>query len=302
MPVPRAETPFDPLSTPPRVLLANFYPFAPGEFAPPRWSRSNLFLPCTAGRGIVQVGTRRFALSAGQVLHVPWATVLQYEADAREPFVLIGVHLAYAPWEDQAGPRPHHAYRNIPMRDEAFERSPARQPYAEPFVVSVPPDSNLLEYAAAVATAYERGLDERDAPDRDARLRAAALTFLLEFRACLRRTAAGAPHLQAGRVREIISFMELSYARTHTRAGLAERAGVSESTLAAAFRAVTGRSPIDYLIDVRLAHARRLLASSRLRVGEIARAVGMPDVYHFSKLFKKRLGRSPLAYRRRRAL
>jgi AraC-like DNA-binding protein len=100
-------------------------------------------------------------------------------------------------------------------------------------------------------------------------------------------------------VREMASYMELSLDRSLRRGELAERAGLSESALAEAFRAVTGRGPIDYLIDVRLAHAKRLLRTSRERIGAIAARVGIPDVYHFSKLFKKRAGCSPLEYRKR---
>ncbi|MCZ7646504.1 MAG: AraC family transcriptional regulator [Planctomycetota bacterium] len=295
---PPGET-FDPLRTPPRVLLANFYPFAPGEVALPRWSRSNLFLPCTGGRGTVQVGTRRFALRTGQVLHVPWATPLQYEADSRDPFVVIGVHLAYTGWNDRHAPVTHHAYRGVELVDRPAEAPPCVQPFEGPFVLDVPAGSPLLERAAAVATAFEGRARAEGDPDREARLRAAALAFLVEFRACRARAAGAGSPAQAGLVRELISYLELAYATRLTRGDLARRAGVSESTLAAAFRAATGKAPIDYLIDLRLDHARRLLSTGRQRVGEIARAVGIADAYYFSKLFKRRVGVAPLAYRKR---
>ena len=103
-------------------------------------------------------------------------------------------------------------------------------------------------------------------------------------------------------VLELISWLDMSYARSLSRPELAGRAGVSESSLTSAFRAVTGRAPIDYLIEIRLANARRLLATSNQRVGEIARQVGIPDVYYFSKLFKKTAGVSPLQFRKRTSL
>jgi len=100
----------------------------------------------------------------------------------------------------------------------------------------------------------------------------------------------------------MISFLELSFRRPIRRSELAERAGISESSLAEAFRAVTGRAPIDCLIDLRLAHARTLLRTSRQRIGEVAEQVGVPDVYYFSKLFKSRTGLSPLQYRKQRRI
>lgn len=58
-----------------------------------------------------------------------------------------------------------------------------------------------------------------------------------------------------------------------------------------------GRSPQQYLIDVRLEHAASLLAGGS-DVGEAAVASGYPDVYHFSKMFHKRFGLSPSEYAR----
>jgi transcriptional regulator GlxA family with amidase domain len=77
---------------------------------------------------------------------------------------------------------------------------------------------------------------------------------------------------------------------------------VSEAGLSRAFRAMLGKGPIDYLIDLRLTKAKELLATSRVRVGEAAAQVGIADIYHFSKLFKKRMDCSPVEYRRRHRL
>ena len=141
-----------------------------------------------------------------------------------------------------------------------------------------------------------------NAPDRDALLRALALEFIIELRRTQGRTARPSSHPQARLVQEMTSWLDLSFRQPIRRAEIAQRAGCSESSLAAAFRAVTGRSPIDYLIDLRLTHACALLRSSRQRVGEVAARVGIADVYYFSKLFKRRMGVSPLAYRRQRSL
>lgn len=298
---------FDPLATPPRVRLANFYPFAPGEVAGPHWSESNLFLPATHGQGEVQVGPRRFALQAGQVLHVPWAAPLCYRAPLQDPFVLIGIHLSYLSWAAPPVARPLHTSRNVDLARSSMQAPPAPQPFADPFVLTPPPDSRLLDLGTEIARAYESGTGDEPWAEREARLRALALAFLVEFRVCLRGRGVG-PHsalasaAQARVVREIASFMELHLRMPMRRAELAQRAGMSESALADAFRAVTGSAPIDYLIDLRLAHARRMLRTGRERIGEIAVRSGIPDLFYFSKLFKRRTGCSPLEYRKRRRL
>src|SRR5207244_3236180 len=106
---------FDPLRTPPRVALANFYPFAPGEIVGPHWSESDLYLPATDGRGEILLGPRKFELSRGQVLHVPWAAPIQYRPDRRDPFVLIGLHFKYVLWTDDVS-RPLHTSRDVDMK------------------------------------------------------------------------------------------------------------------------------------------------------------------------------------------
>jgi AraC-like DNA-binding protein len=292
---------FDPLQTPPRVTLANFYPFAPGEIAGPHWSESDLFLPATNGRGEILLGPRKFELVRGQILHVPWAAPIQYRADRHDPFVLIGVHFKYVPWAEPVA-QPLHSSRRVGMSRDSMQRPPTQQPFAGPFLITPSPESRLLDIAISIANVYEGA--KRNAPDadREARLRALALEFLLEVRALRQGLATAAAHPQAGVVREMISWLELSYQRRIRRSELAERAGISESSLAEAFRAVTGRAPIDYLIDLRLAHATTLLRTSRQRINEIAEQVGVPDVYYFSKLFKSRLGVSPLQYRKQRRL
>ena len=296
-------TPFDLLRTPPRVALANFYPFAPGEEAGRHWSESNLFLPVTHGRGRIQVGPQWFDVQAGQVLQIPWGAPIFYQADRREPFVVIGLHFTYLPWPAPPAGHPLHTRRETHFARDSMQAPPAPQPFDAPFALTPPPDARIFELGPAIAHAFEQGTVERPA-DREALLRGLALAFLAEFMA-LAHGARGktltsrATAAQARVVREIASYMELALARPLRRGELAERAGLSESGLADAFRAVTGRGPIDYLIDLRLAHAKRLLRTGRERIGAIAERVGIPDVYHFSKLFKKRADCAPLQYRKR---
>ncbi len=64
------------------------------------------------------------------------------------------------------------------------------------------------------------------------------------------------------------------------------------------FRKETGRSIIDYLLDRRIDEAKRLLLEGTMSLAPIAEAVGFNDYNYFSRVFKKRSGYSPTAYRR----
>lgn len=63
------------------------------------------------------------------------------------------------------------------------------------------------------------------------------------------------------------------------------------------FKQLTGQSPHQYLLNLRLEKAKELLASTHLTVNEIAFQTGFDSVFYFSKLFKKKNGVSPLQYR-----
>ena len=80
---------------------------------------------------------------------------------------------------------------------------------------------------------------------------------------------------------------------------LAELAGFSTSHFSARFRAVTGFSVTEYVKRLRMARARQLLITSDHTVADIARAVGYPDPFYFSRQFTAVHGTCPRTYRAR---
>jgi len=78
---------------------------------------------------------------------------------------------------------------------------------------------------------------------------------------------------------------------------LAERTHLSPSRFHALFKSLTGQAPLYYVQRMRLERAQELLIETDQTVKEIAMAVGFADAFHFSRLFKLRLGSSPTAYR-----
>jgi len=75
----------------------------------------------------------------------------------------------------------------------------------------------------------------------------------------------------------------------------------SSAYLCVNFKKVTGLSPTEYLILVRLSHAQRLLRGTALSIDEICERVGIPDHNYFSRLFRKRNNVSPSEYREQAA-
>ena len=62
------------------------------------------------------------------------------------------------------------------------------------------------------------------------------------------------------------------------------------------FRQSIGKTVFQYLSEIRIAHARELLATSSMKVSQISEKVGFSDESYFSKVFKRHTGISPLKY------
>jgi AraC family transcriptional regulator len=79
---------------------------------------------------------------------------------------------------------------------------------------------------------------------------------------------------------------------------LANESGYSRVHFVRMFRAATGYSPHNYLINLRLERARELLKNPSLSLIDIALDCGFSSHSHMSRLFHKSVGVTPSAYRR----
>lgn len=78
---------------------------------------------------------------------------------------------------------------------------------------------------------------------------------------------------------------------------MAKRYGMGYATFRRRFKAMTGRSPLDYQIQVRLNRAAELLRHTTMPAREIAERLGYAHFHFFSRQFKARFGKSPQKYR-----
>jgi AraC family transcriptional regulator len=79
---------------------------------------------------------------------------------------------------------------------------------------------------------------------------------------------------------------------------LANESGYSRVHFVRMFRAATGYSPHNYLLNLRLERARELLNNQSLSLIDIALDCGFSSHSHMSRLFHKSVGVTPSAYRR----
>jgi transcriptional regulator GlxA family with amidase domain len=90
-----------------------------------------------------------------------------------------------------------------------------------------------------------------------------------------------------------------NYANSNPVSGMAARAGLKSRTFARRFRSATDYQPMDYVHAIRIEEAKQLLETSDISVEEIGQAVGYEDPTSFRRLFKRKGGLTPAAYRRK---
>ena len=93
-------------------------------------------------------------------------------------------------------------------------------------------------------------------------------------------------------------IIDYNFNRDITVAEIADTLCVDPAYLTRKFTQRFGISPKEYMVEKRIGHAKKLLADTDATVKEIAASVGYMDQLYFSRIFKKKEGVSPLAYRR----
>ena len=99
-------------------------------------------------------------------------------------------------------------------------------------------------------------------------------------------------------VSECIAFLHDHFDHTITLDSLSQHFYISKQWLIRKFKQEVGKTPIEYVNDIRLGRARDLLKNTDLPIGEIAIKSGFDNIYYFSNAFKKRVHLSPKEYRK----
>lgn len=99
------------------------------------------------------------------------------------------------------------------------------------------------------------------------------------------------------RLAPVLSYIEANLEKPLSRPELARRAHLSPSRFAGVFKEALGLAPREYVLQLQLRRAQRLLLTTDLPVTAVAERCGHGDPFHFSRVFKKHVGASPARYR-----
>ena len=158
---------------------------------------------------------------------------------------------------------------------------------------------DLYDFPVILPSAYNgeiRSLIHTVRTEKDFLTRLPALHRLVEI---LLENATPKPHVPDDVIR-LRSYVENHYMNPITPEDLSRVLNSSRSAMYRRFRDYFGVSPSHYINSVRIRRAQFLLSETDRSVGEIAAAVGIPDVFYFARVFRETTGETATDCRRRR--
>lgn len=232
----------------------------------------SIVIVSSAGRGWCRTPGGLHRISAAEALVIPAGVPHEYWADDDDPWTIWWMH-ARGP---DAG---------------EFERDLAGR--AGPDDVAVVEVHDLVRVVADLERVVQ-ALETDETYPSLLRCAGAAWSVLAQIGA---DAAAGSP-VRGEPVRAAQEYLRTHLDTVVDVAALARRFGLSTSHFSARFRAATGGGVVEYAKRLRMARACELLITTELPVSDIARSVGYPDPFYFSRQFRSVHSCSPTDFRR----
>lgn len=262
-----------PLVFPLHVTDIGFFPCAGHHYIErPHGTPQHILMICVEGRGWVKIGNERLLLQPNDAVFIPCHTAHSYGADDEDPWTIYWAHFVGDDADYFLGRLGAQQYV-IPV-DEDIVAS-LQHPFAEAFAVLA--QDYTLPRLIHVAQLLRH-----------------VLSLLLYANRSF------TPGMHTTRYRSLeraITYMRERLDQPLRVQDIALQAGLSVAQFTTLFRQLTGHSPIDYFIHLRVRHACHLLDTTDMTVQEVCWALGYNDPYYFSRAFKKVMGLSPKAYR-----
>lgn len=102
----------------------------------------------------------------------------------------------------------------------------------------------------------------------------------------------------SARIDKVISFLNKNYTRHVSLEEIASFAAMNPAAFCRYFKSKTGKSFKNYILDLRIGYACKLLLMEDSSISQIGSKCGFETVSHFNKTFKKNTGYVPSLYRK----
>lgn len=227
-----------------------------------------------SGKGTFTVAQQSYKLQAGDSFLIQPEQIIQYEADASEPW-----HYRWVAFHGEQSVKLLH--------DIGFNDRPP--------VLRVEDSEQIFAYMQHIQQAFH---------SRRASSSMQAIGYLYLILASYRDAIQQAidilepeQHVQHA-VRQMIHYLTTQYAQPIRIEEMAESLGFNRAYLSRIFKQATQMSPVTFLLRVRIDKGRQLLRERQeLTIEQIAASVGIQDALYFSRQFRRFYHMSPSAYR-----
>jgi AraC family transcriptional regulator len=201
--------------------------------------------------------------------------------------------LVWGPWQGQtASPTPSvHPVLLAHAPDDAWQGDRIT------IVPALPVQDPLHRHLVLVLQTAVAAASEAEQLYAAALVEALVVHFLRRYAASWPALPAAAGGLTPYKLQRMLAYIQAHLADALSLTTLATVAQLSPTHFAHVFKAATGLPPHQYVVQSRLAHAKRLLADTDLPLIEIGPQVGCMDQSHFTALFRTHVAMTPKAYR-----
>lgn len=140
-------------------------------------------------------------------------------------------------------------------------------------------------------------LSDRSVPQEAGAVLITRLIARCEVQGLPRPDAGSKSALPKWRLRKVVDYVDTHLSNRITLADMATTAGLTRMHFAAQFRRATGVRPHEYVLRRRIERAQWLLRQSNQTLVDIALSVGFQTQAHFTTVFKRFSGQTPLRWR-----
>ncbi|MFI4911975.1 MAG: helix-turn-helix transcriptional regulator [Sedimentisphaeraceae bacterium JB056] len=277
------------------IAYANYASFTAGKVIEFDKVQSRMLLWCENGTGQVIANGRKFIFDTDTFLLLPWNHSIAYRPDSKRPFLVAGIHLI--PAFKRGNDFQYDVFHA--ERSDLLQYRLREDVYIDGFEGVYQGSwtegrrlKNLVSYIVDLFS--ERPVEELVARQ----LASVLMSELVDHRKNTGRSFVAMPLS----VKLAIDYIKRNDGRRIDISELSRHAGCCRSKLFRLFSEYTGKTPGNYVIDVKMKTACTLLRQSNFTIGRIADKVGVSDRYYFSKLFRKYAGMTPTEYRARNSL
>lgn len=254
------------------------YPRAYGHFYRRRnGAEEHILIVCDAGSGFCRTPEGSIPLGPRQFILIPAGTPHEYGADDEDPWTISWCHFT--------GIYGDILSQRLPLGRGPFSIAPIAESEAR----------GLFELAFDV---MKRGFSLEHLTVASALIRAVLAVLAFDNPAL----ETGADRHGNRYVEAAVEYINRNLAKPMSVDTIARAVGLSASRLTQLFRSHVGQPPKRYLRRERVLRACHYLDATDATISQVAELVGYADPLHFSRVFRRVLGRSPRQYRGRESV